>query len=78
MGYKIHDVLVGANSTHNCSLPTNNTIQITLSKVLTRYTIFGFTYFISSVECICTYFLLQLLFPYFPDFYLSSLIKICD
>jgi len=67
--------LIGANSIQNCSLPTNKTIQIIFSKVFTTFVICGFIHSNSSID---TFLELQILLPYFLDFLLSLIIKICD
>ncbi len=71
-------ILISVDSTQNCSLPTNKTMQIILSKVFTTYKICGFTNSISSINCIHKFFLLQLLFSYFIDSLWSLIIKNCD
>jgi len=70
--------VVDTNFTHNCFSPTNKTIQIVFSKVLTTYTICGFIHSNSSVNYIYTFFLLQLSFLYFLDFILYLIIKTYD
>jgi hypothetical protein len=51
-------VIVGVDYTYNYSLPTNKTMQIVPSIVLTTHTICGFTHYNSFVDCIHTFFLL--------------------
>ncbi len=70
--------MVGIDFIYNCYMPINNIIQIILSKVLTTFTIYGFTHFNSFLDFIHTFFLLQLLFPYIVDYLLSLIIKNCD
>jgi hypothetical protein len=71
-------LLVGTNNFHNCALLIDKTIQIVLSKVLTTYTICGFSHHNFSIGCIHTFFSLQLLFAYFSYSLLALIIKFCD
>ncbi len=50
---------------HVFTLPTKKIIQIIVSKLLTTYTIYGFTRFNFVVDCIHTFFFITSLFPRF-------------
>jgi hypothetical protein len=67
--------MLGVDFIYNGFLPTNKKMQIILSKVITTYTRCVFTHSNSFANYIHTFFRLQLLFPYFPDFILSLIIK---
>jgi hypothetical protein len=57
--------MVGVDSIWNYFLPTNKIIQIIFLKILTTFTIYGYTHSNSFVDSIHTFFYITIIVSYF-------------